>query len=71
MRGDVVAAIAIGAALGFALAVVLVRPGNCCERVGDAVHERVVEGLGEFAGDVFDAVGGRKWSPGVVNFFGA
>lgn len=71
MRGDIVAAALLGGAVGFVLAVLFVRPGNCCARVGEAVHDRVTEELGPLAGDIFDAVGGRRWSPGFLNVVGA
>lgn len=62
--------VALGVVGGYALAALLIRPGNCCERVSGAVREKVVDNLGPLAGDFFDVSGLGKVAPGLLNLFG-
>ena len=63
-------AFALGLGAGYALTVLLVRPGNCCDRVLAAVREEVVGAVGPAGGYVFDGLGLGKIAPGLLNFFG-
>jgi hypothetical protein len=62
--------VALGVVGGYVLAQLLIQPGNCCDRVGGAVREKVVDALGPLGGDVFDVLGLRKVAPGLLNLFG-
>ena len=63
-------ALAIGALAGFAIATLLIQPGNCCQRIGQAASDRIGEELGPKWQAAFDALGGKKWVPGVLNTAG-
>lgn len=62
--------VALGVVGGYVLAQLLIQPSNCCDRVAGAVREKVVDNLGPLGGDVFDVLGLRKVSPGLLNLFG-
>ena len=62
--------VALGVVGGYVLAQLLIRPGNCCDRVSAAVREKVVDNLGPAGGYVFDGLGLGKVEPGLLNLFG-
>lgn len=63
-------AFVLGAAAGLAIATLLIRPGNCCERISEAARERVGEELGPWAVAVGDTFNVWKLVPGIANAAG-